>query len=306
MSTPENTTETSFSTFVHGQQGDDVSSVTPSQTSNVEQGVEHHDIFMPTMGPAIRTPPIVRDIVVTKYSVQWLNLSLPEQGFYAKNHMVAALDSAQPWTIDGITYYNSARISMELGVEMQSADVIGQEDWVSGENYFPGEYAVRLFKTDELFDLVVYHLTYNDRTGATIGDFIDEVLERDMHHFLFLPYTASGHWKGCGDHIIHTFAVFVDEGLLPTTDSNEHPTVPLSTELTYTYFAGGKNTWCRMGRGWWLKYNPPTDPLTPETSFSEGRLTWQLPTAPQSVQQDTQEEVGEGEPSVKSDNDEDA
>jgi hypothetical protein len=135
-----------------------------------------------------------------------------------------------------------------------------------------------------------------------------------MHHFLFLPYTSDGRWKGCGDHLyvlfrsisisisdeelvsafpppfyrtrINTFAVFVNVGLLPSADSNENPTVPLSTELTYSYLHDGSMMWCRMGRGWWLKYNPPMDPLAPETSFSEGRMMWQIPPPPPSAVQE--------------------
>jgi hypothetical protein len=78
-------------------------------------------------GPVIHAPIAIKNIIVSKYSVQWLNISEPVKDFYSKNHMVAALTFAQPWTEDGITFYNSARLSMELSVEMKSGDVIGQE-----------------------------------------------------------------------------------------------------------------------------------------------------------------------------------
>jgi len=43
-------------------------------------------------------------------------------------------------------------------------------------------------------------LTYELRHGTTIGILIDKIIERKMHHFLFLPYTSELLWKGCGDH----------------------------------------------------------------------------------------------------------
>ncbi|KAL1668905.1 hypothetical protein EV121DRAFT_266363 [Schizophyllum commune] len=287
----------------HGQQAHDVCDPASPQSSNAEHSIDEADQQSDEgllddetyvnfdaggawneakqRGPAIHAPTSVQNIVVSRYAVQWLDLSEPESGFYAKNHMVAALSFAQPWTPDGLTYYNSARLSMELGVEKKSADLIGQEDWLPGDHYIPGEFSVRLFETDEHSDLVVHHLTYNVRERAKIGDFIRAVIQRNMHHFLFLPYTIDGRWKGCGDHLIFTFAVFVNNGLLPSPDSIENPDVPLSIELTYTYLKDGRKTWCRMGRGWWLKYNLPNDPLAPDTSFSEGRVTWQLSPSPQ-------------------------
>jgi len=142
-----------------------------------------------------------------------------------------------------------------------------------------------------------------------------------MHHFLFLPYTASSRWKGCGDHLyvfyafsssdlaiwivdlnfflirflafsIQSFVVFVDTGLIGE-NSLEKPNSPLWFELmdTYSYIpdkkqvhtgnkqadAVKKQTHAPIGRGWWLRYNPPCHELAPENMFSEGRLTFQIP-----------------------------
>jgi hypothetical protein len=36
------------------------------------------------------------------------------------------------------------------------------------------------------------------RQGTTIGHFIDQIIALKMHHFLSLPYTVHGRWKGCG------------------------------------------------------------------------------------------------------------
>jgi len=95
-----------------------------------------------------------------------------------------------------------------------------------------------------------------------------------MHHFLFLPYTADGRWKGCGDHLLHTWALFVREGYITSPNSIENPNVPLYEELTFTYIRGSRKTWERVGRGWWVAHNPKENGLTPETIFTDGRPTY--------------------------------
>jgi len=98
-----------------------------------------------------------------------------------------------------------------------------------------------------------------------------------MHHFLFLPYTAEGRWKGCGYHALHCWAVLLRAGYITNENSDENLGVPLSKELTYTYIRGGKSTYEPVGRGMWLSYDPVEDEHTPESIFSDARLTYQLP-----------------------------
>jgi hypothetical protein len=52
-----------------------------------------------------------------------LNLSEPENGFYAKNHMVATLIFTDIVTIDDVDY-GSARLSMELGSENKVVAIV--------------------------------------------------------------------------------------------------------------------------------------------------------------------------------------
>jgi hypothetical protein len=47
-------------------------------------------------GPAIHTPSVIKDIIVNEYRIEWLNLSQPEENFYAKNHIVATVTFATP------------------------------------------------------------------------------------------------------------------------------------------------------------------------------------------------------------------
>lgn len=68
-------------------------------------------------GPAIHTPDNIKAIAVTNFRVEWLNASEPEQGFYAKNHIVASIEFAEDQVINGETY-RSARLSVELGPDV--------------------------------------------------------------------------------------------------------------------------------------------------------------------------------------------
>lgn len=71
-------------------------------------------------GPAIHIPDDIKNIIITRYRIEWLNLSDPAQDIYAKNHMVAVAVFAQPVTINDVRY-ESARISMELGPNLYVA-----------------------------------------------------------------------------------------------------------------------------------------------------------------------------------------
>ena len=88
------------------------------------------------IGPAIHAPAYVKDIVVNKYRIEWLNLSEPETDFYSKNHMVATLIFAETVTIDDVDY-SSARISMELSIEKKATAIVGQEVRISTHIYIP-------------------------------------------------------------------------------------------------------------------------------------------------------------------------
>jgi len=68
-------------------------------------------------GPAIHTPDNIKAIAITNFRVEWLNASEPDQGFYAKNHIVASVEFAKAQTINEETYL-AARLSVELGPDV--------------------------------------------------------------------------------------------------------------------------------------------------------------------------------------------
>ena len=90
---------------------------------------------------------------------------------------------------------------------------------------------------------------------------------------------------------IHCWAVFVDKGYISEAPIEE-PGISLSEEFTYTYLGDGRSIWERVGRGWWVSYNPENE-LVPETMFSDRRPTYLLPPSP-NIQDD--EEGGDQSP----------
>lgn len=89
-----------------------------------------------------------------------------------------------------------------------------------------------------------------------------------MHHFLFLLYTKEDRYKGCGDHLINCWSVWVREGWITSANSHEAPDMPLHEEMTRTYLSDGSSTIACVGRGWWLHTNPTQDENNPIEMFS--------------------------------------
>jgi len=79
--------------------------------------------FDECLGPAIHTPKNIKNIMVNEYRIEWLDMSEPNIKFYPKNHMVGTLIFETPMWI-GNTEYKSARISMEVDVEVPQNAVV--------------------------------------------------------------------------------------------------------------------------------------------------------------------------------------
>ncbi|KAJ7292645.1 hypothetical protein C8J57DRAFT_1549877, partial [Mycena rebaudengoi] len=213
------------------------------------------------IGPAIHAPPFVKNIHINGYRVEWLSISDPENFFFAKNDMVATLVFSETQNMGGQSY-KSARLSMELGREGRVVQLAAQVF-----TYYHS-YTIDLLKYDEATNRSAHERSFLVQGGLTVGSFSDAIIERKMHHFVFLPYTSEGRWKGCGDHAVHCWAVFVREGYLVSGKSIEGPERPFSDELTTTYLLDSRSTVESVGRGWWVSHNPVEDHLVPETIFT--------------------------------------
>jgi hypothetical protein len=150
-------------------------------------------------GPAIHAPAEVRDIVVTTYRVEWLDISDPENEFYAKNHIVSAVIFAESHHIAGKKYF-AARLSMELSEtlkEVKDHRSSEQSNFLrvlssliffffnqghgNREHYHPGVYEISLLTYSDPTDGAAHSRTYTLKEGTTIGRFIEKVISRQIH-----------------------------------------------------------------------------------------------------------------------------
>ncbi|KAF7761891.1 hypothetical protein Agabi119p4_9883 [Agaricus bisporus var. burnettii] len=229
------------------------------------------------IGPAVLVPKHIRSLVVTEYRLEWLNLSDP--GEHLKNHMIAAVTFSTPIYLNNDWYY-AARLSMETATNDQAyKDVQGAETYEPCDDFWIGNYELRLRSYTGPTKSKAHLVTFELKQGTTVGDLIDKVVEKKMHHFCFLPYIKRGetqpHWRGCRDHILHCWAMFVREGIITSEKSEERPSTPLWMELNVNYNpeeAHGAFTSSPMliDRGWWVFQKPTQDDLhTPDDAFSK-------------------------------------
>jgi hypothetical protein len=227
-------------------------------------------------GPAIHAPDDVKAIVVTEYRIEWLDMSEPSINFYPKNHMVGfAIFPTSQWF--GSVEYKSARISMEVDVEVAADDevpgVIPYPTFKCGQDYGPGIFTVALQKYNTATSRAPHHRTYPVAAGTTIGDLIKPIIDKQMHHFLFLAYTDEDRFKGCGHFILSSWVLYLNLGLITSENSVEDPNMTLSEELTNTYIKDEndvvKSTFARVGKGRFLFYDEgEPDKHAPEEIWS--------------------------------------
>ena len=78
-----------------------------------------------------------------------------------------------------------------------------------GVDYSPSTYTLALKKYDGATSRASHHRTYTLAAGTTIGALIDTIVNKNMHHFLFLLYTDDDRFKGCGHHLCVLFLLFL-------------------------------------------------------------------------------------------------
>lgn len=74
-------------------------------------------------GPSIHCPDHIKNIVITEYRIEWLDMSRPESNSYVKNHMVSMVLFETPCAVGG-KIYKSARISMECNLATSEQDSV--------------------------------------------------------------------------------------------------------------------------------------------------------------------------------------
>ncbi|KAI6038756.1 hypothetical protein EDC04DRAFT_2569322 [Pisolithus marmoratus] len=228
-------------------------------------------------GPAIHAPSWVKNIILDKIRIEFLDISEPNIGFYAKNHIVSAVTFVEPVQFNRRQYV-SAHISMELGLwkKVKGINVVSNlMIRPPGEHYHPGVFIVALHNYSTPTHCSVQYHTYALSQGTTVGMLLNAAIKLNMHHFLFLPYTSEGRWKGCGNFMLHFWVVLVCTKVITSNQSKENLNSDLSSDLTLTYLPDGSSTFEHIGRGWWLSWNPIQDNLTPEVVYNKACLMHQ-------------------------------
>jgi hypothetical protein len=62
--------------------------------------------------------------------IKWLNVTLPDIGVYAKNHLIVVVSFVQPQVIDSQTCH-AARISIETGALKEVAELATEMIWIA-------------------------------------------------------------------------------------------------------------------------------------------------------------------------------
>ncbi|KIM41133.1 hypothetical protein M413DRAFT_445851 [Hebeloma cylindrosporum] len=205
-------------------------------------------------GPAVHAP-------------QWVRNLLDNEDIYAKNHMVCTAILPSPFWRQGMPY-ESVRISLEPGPEKRVPEC--GPGTFSGLHYNPGIFSVRMLSYGGPTRRSAHELTYRVAQGTTIGTMLDAAINRDMHHFVFLPHVGrdnmgrnQARWKGCGDFMLQYWAVFVRSGWV-NGFSEENPSAGLATELGFTWHISREShrryfELIPIGRGRWIRWNPVND-----------------------------------------------
>ncbi|KAI4518516.1 hypothetical protein K525DRAFT_272592 [Schizophyllum commune Loenen D] len=217
-------------------------------------------------GPANKAPAEIRALSTDFLRVDWMDISLPKEKAYRKNHMVFAALLTTPATIGGVTYF-AARLSMELN-DKADADYKIPDILICYDDYGAGAYTMKLLKYAAPSDNAPHSRTYSLKAGATVGELVDAVVNQRMHRFLFFSYTEDELWKGCGHHLLRVYTLYVDMGIIDNENSQEDPDTRLDHELLATYLKSGGKTHARVGRGRFLSWDDAEHRLVDETIWS--------------------------------------
>ncbi|KAL1722376.1 hypothetical protein EV715DRAFT_287397 [Schizophyllum commune] len=223
-------------------------------------------------GPANKAPANIRALRVTVLRAEWLDLSIPKESVYVKNHMVFSAVLETPVTIGRVTYF-AARLSMEVNDEADASYKIPDinDILICYEDYAAGVYTMNLLPYAGPTNRAAHSRSYTIAQGTTLGDLVDAVVSKRMHRFVFFNYTEEELWKGCGHHLLRVYTLYVDLHII-SENSQEDPNARLDHELLATYLKGDdgntKTTHARVGRGRFLSWDDAEHRLVDETIWS--------------------------------------
>ncbi|KAL5636122.1 hypothetical protein ACGC1H_004816 [Rhizoctonia solani] len=222
--------------------------------------------------PARSLPPILKEIQLdSRWIVEFLDVTDSDE--FTKNHIVSRVLFTQPYVREGGDSYLGALISMELTdtlfdvVEEEELGVYFHHDLLSGDDYFPGTFTVKLVNYTTAPRRSLNSINFGFVESLTLGELVDLVLEEAMDESVFMLHNDN--WKGCGDFIMQLWALLVRKNKLNMLPE-EDPTL-LSRALCITYSKGGHTIDCPVGKGCWLhwvRFTTDEDGMIPPGVYS--------------------------------------
>ncbi|KAI5893395.1 uncharacterized protein SCHCODRAFT_0102517 [Schizophyllum commune H4-8] len=226
-----------------------------------------------SQGPANKAPANIRALRTNLLRVEWLDISMPAEDMYVKNHMVFSALMETPIVIGRKTYF-AARLSMEVNDEADASYTIPDVNdiLICYDDYAAGAYTMKLLQYAGPTNSAAHVRSYSLKQGTTLGELVDAVVTQRMHRFLFFSYTQAEFWKGCGHHLLRVYTLYVDQGIISDEHSREEASKDLCHELLTTYLRGDdgttKRATVRVGRGRFLSWDDTTHRLIDETIWS--------------------------------------
>ncbi|KAI9512743.1 hypothetical protein F5148DRAFT_1161305 [Russula earlei] len=127
-----------------------------------------------------------------------------------------------------------------------------------GTDFFPGIFCLKMLTYSIPTARTVFSRKYPIAAGATVGRFIDSILDRHMDQFLFELYTYLDAQKGCGHFAVRAYQVWLEDNLITDANSIEAPHHTFPVDIIATYLPDGRSTEPSVGLGRFLHLSDPT------------------------------------------------
>ncbi|GJJ09760.1 hypothetical protein Clacol_003984 [Clathrus columnatus] len=187
--------------------------------------------------------------------------------FFKKNHVVFQIPFKHEFKVDEDKddEIMGVRISMDFIVEDDMNDIErerlssllakilkrGYKDMEMFKHYFPGILHVKILGYDAPSTAAIKFSVFTGLDFATLGDFVDFLIIRNLHQMFFLGYGRG--WKGCRDFIMQTFVQLRLENKVEETDEEGRT---LRETITRVYQNDGSSHPKLIDRGLFLTYTP--------------------------------------------------
>ncbi|KZT33872.1 hypothetical protein SISSUDRAFT_1036726 [Sistotremastrum suecicum HHB10207 ss-3] len=222
-------------------------------------------------GSVHHLPHRFRNLAVGAVHAQWLSSYEEGDRDLSKNHMTFRLVLATPFIepvpahlarayessnlkkVD-FTYF-AALLSMEPDEYATEDDIIAGvlPPVKAGADVIPGIFTIKMLQYHTPTNSAAFARQYPVLPGATLWDFIQSILSRNMDKFLFHIYGDREAKKGCGHFTVRAYQAWIKDGLLTDSKSVEPPHHEFPQDIVYTFYKGQElPQYILIGRGTFL------------------------------------------------------